>query len=150
MNMYDISDAKLNFAHFNSQYTIASICFGIIMIVFLWVRYPKDNPTLNSFRRFTTLTVLAAILDVIAAFCEFNGMYVPVALNLIMNTLSSMATALATFGYTKYVDSYVSNKRLTWISRINEVLLVAEGVLLLLNFFTRFFPDLFYIIKFQH
>ena len=71
MNMYDISDAKLNFAHFNSQYTIASICFGIIMIVFLWVRYPKDNPTLNSFRRFTTLTVLAAILDVIAAFLQY-------------------------------------------------------------------------------
>ena len=124
MIMHDMTSANYNFTYFNSQYTVASICFGIIMIVFLWVRYPKDNPTLIAFRRFSTLTVLAAFLDVLAAFCEYNGSKVPVLLNLTLNILSTMSTTVATFGYTKYVDSYVSNKRFIWLSRINEILLV--------------------------
>ena len=135
MLMHNMTSANYNFTYFNSQYTVASITFGIVMIVFLWVRYPKDNPTLNAFRRFTTLTVLAAALDVLAAFCEYNGSKVPVYLNLIMNMLSTLSTTFATFGYTKYVDSYVSNKRFVWMSRINEVLLVVESVLLIINFF---------------
>ena len=135
MIMHDMTSANYNFTYFNSQYTVASICFGIIMIVFLWVRYPKDNPTLIAFRRFSTLTVLAASLDVLAAFCEYNGSKVPVLLNLTLNILSTMSTTVATFGYTKYVDSYVSDKRFIWLSRINEILLVVEGVLLLINFF---------------
>ncbi len=135
MLMHDMTSANYHLTYFNSQYTVASITFGIVMIVFLWVRYPKDNPTLNAFRRFTTLTVIAAALDVFAAFCEYNGSKVPVILNLVMNILSSLATTFATFGYTKYVDSYVSNKRFVWMSRINEILLVAESVLLIINFF---------------
>ena len=135
MNMHELSDAGVNFTYFNSQYTIAAITFGIVMIVFLWVRYPKDNPTLVAFRRFTTATVIAAVLDVLAAFCEFNGTIVPIPVNLILNTLSSMATTIATFGYTKYVDSYVSNHRFIWFSRLNEIALVFESVLLVVNFF---------------
>ncbi len=135
MISHQLSDAGVNFMHFNSQYTVAAICFGIIMIVFLRVRYPKDNPTLNAFRRFTTITVIAAAFDVAAAFCEFNGNRVPIFLNLTLNIVSSMVTAFATFGYTKYVDSYVNDRRLTWISRINEMALIFEGLLLLINFF---------------
>ncbi len=136
MNMHQLSDAGLNFTHFNSQYTVASICFGIIMIVFLWVRYPKDNPTLNAFRRFTIVTVVAAAFDVAAAFCEFNSSVSPGWLTLILNVISSMVTALATFGYTKYVDSYVNDQRLIWISRFNEIVLVLEWALLVVTLFT--------------
>ena len=135
MNMHQLSDAGLNFMHFNSQYTVAAICFGIIMIVFLRVRYPKDNPTLNAFRRFTTVTVIAAAFDVAAAFCEFNSRVSPGWLTLILNVISSMATALATFGYSKYVDSYVNDKRLLWISRFNEIVLVFDSVLLVITLF---------------
>ena len=129
----DLKLLDYNFAHFNAQYTVASIGFGIIMIIFLEIRYPKDNPTLNAFRRFNIMTVVAAFFDVLAALTEYNGGFFSPIVTMGANTLSCFATSIAAFLYTLYVDSFVDNRKLRVLSFFNKVLLVLHLIALCLN-----------------
>lgn len=133
MLIMDLNLMDYNFAHFDAQYTVAAIGFGIIMIIFLELRYPKDNPTLNAFRRFNIMTVIAAIFDVLAAWTEYNGGAFWPIITMSTNTISCLATSCAAFLYTLYVDSYVDNKRLKVLSVFNKVILVLHVSALCLN-----------------
>ena len=129
----DLKLLDYNFAHFNAEYTVASIGFGIVMIIFLETRYPKDNPTLNAFRRFNIMTVVAAFFDVVAALTEYNGSLFSPFFTMGTNTLSCFATSIAAFLYSLYVDSFVDNRKLRVLSVFNKVLLVLHIIALCLN-----------------
>lgn len=135
----DSNVLDFDLAHFNAQYTVAAIGFGIIMIIFLEVRYPKDNPTLNAFRQFNILTVIAAFFDAVASFMEFNGTLFRPGMTMGFNTISCLATSIASFAYTLYVDSYVDNKRLKVLSVFNRCLLVLHVIALCVNQFYYFY-----------
>ena len=135
----DLEVMDYNFAHFNAQYTVAAIGFGIIMIIFLEIRYPKDNPTLNAFRRFNILTVLAAFFDVLAALTEYNGGFFPIPVIMGVNTVSCLTTSIAAFLYTLYVDSFVDNRKLHVLTVFNRVLLVLHIAALCLNQYLNYY-----------
>ncbi|MCR4674248.1 MAG: response regulator [Lachnospiraceae bacterium] len=129
----DLKVIDFDFAHFNAQYTVAAIGFGIIMIIFLEIRYPKDNPTLNAFRRFNIMTVIAAFFDALASFTEFNGILFNPSLTMGVNTISGLTTSVASFLYTRYVDSFVDNKKLRVLTVFNRLLLILHVIALLIN-----------------
>ena len=67
--------ASLDFSQFNADFSIASAAFGILACIFLLIRYPKANQTMELFRWFAISVTTAAVFDVAASF--FDSLHRP-------------------------------------------------------------------------
>ena len=131
--------SSFDISSYNVDYSIAAAAFGIVVVIFLAIRYPTANRTLQMFRWFSVALTLAALFDVGATFFEYNSFFFPAAVTVGINTASCVMTTAAAFFYSLYVDSFVDNRRLHFMTNINWMILMVHCSLLFVNLFRRMF-----------
>ena len=129
---------EFRFSAFNASYSVAAFLFGLILCLFLWIRYPKPDATLRTFRSFVTTITAGAILDVIASWAVYNIKLVPDFIVIGTHLLSCFASVTAAYLLVDYVHSYVKTSR-RHAQVINIIVLCAGYILQILNLFLGFY-----------
>ncbi len=122
----------------NMAYSTAAFLFGVVLSVFLWIRYQRADATLRAFRAFVTATTIGSLVDVFASYAVINCQQLPAAFVMFINTVSCLTTSTCAFLLVGYVHSYVKNPRV--IPKIfNGILVIINYLMHILNLFFGFY-----------
>ena len=123
---------------FNANFSVAAVLFGIVLSVFLWIRYTKADASMRAFRMFVLVTTISAALEIVANGFAHYSQSLPAGLVMFANMISGFGTATCAYLLVSYVYSYVKDMHV--VPRIiNIVILVVSFILQILNLRFHFY-----------
>ncbi len=106
---------------YNVSFDIASIIISFVIYITLRRSYYVEGIKQNAFRKYVLFVFLASVTDTITAYTITYGAYVPDFLNVVLNTIFQICSAMAIyFGYI-YIMVY-AKKRSRFITHTNKIL----------------------------
>lgn len=116
---------------YNIYFEVASVLVLFILLLFLRLQYNMQSKVNKEFLKLTVLALIANILDVVTAVTISYAEYVPVWLNVLLNTLFFLTMALACYQLMFYSEYYVyHNAKKSWFLRANQIMLIIYAVVL--------------------
>ena len=92
---------------YNISYEVASTIFLIILLFYIGLQYDTRSRLNKEFRKLTLFGLIATMLDVISAVTISYATVVPIAVNILLNTLYFLAVAALGYQLTYYNLFYV-------------------------------------------
>ena len=125
---------------YNISYEVASTIFLIILLFYIRLQYDTHSRLNQEFQKLTWFGLIATMLDVISAVTISYASVVPVAVNIILNTLYFISVAVLGYQLTYYNLFYVyRNSKTSAFMRFNQILICFYAVLLIYNIFSGCF-----------
>ena len=125
---------------YNISYEVASTIFLIILLFYIRLQYDTHSRLNTEFRKLTWFGLIATMLDVISAVTISYASVVPVAVNIILNTLYFISVAVLGYQLTYYNLFYVyRNSKTSAFMRFNQILICFYAALMIFNVFSGCF-----------
>ena len=125
---------------YNISYEVASTIFLIILLFYIGLQYDTRSRLNKEFRKLTLFGLIATMLDVISAVTISYATVVPIAVNILLNTLYFLAVAALGYQLTYYNLFYVyRDSKTSPFMRFNQILICFYAVLLIYNIFSGCF-----------
>ena len=121
---------------YNISYEVASCIFLVILLFYIKLQYDTSSKLNKEFRKLTWVGLIATILDVTSAITISYAGYIPIVVNILLNTLYFVAVAALGYRVLYYCLFYVygenSKKE---IIRFHQLVICIYFVVLTLNKF---------------
>ena len=125
---------------YNISYEVASTIFLIILLCFIRLQYDTHSRLNTEFQKLTRFGLIATMLDVTTAVTISYASVVPVAVNIILNTLYFISVAVLGYQLTYYNLFYVyRNSKTSAFMRFNQILICFYAALMIFNVFSGCF-----------
>ncbi len=122
---------------YNIDFDIAALGFIVLVYILMRLNYAQDTEQSKRFRSLMVMVGVATLLDILTAFTISNAAGVPVWLNLLLNSLYFFFSAYMSLCYVHYIALIAKGGRMVGKGLfVNNLLLGAYGVLLIVNLFT--------------
>lgn len=124
---------------YNIDFELAGLIFTLILYIHFCLYYSDQSEINKKFKALMLSLIIAEFMDVLTAVTISYGSVIPVALNVVANTLYFMSSFYLSYTLLQYVESYVrrSEGRKTGML-VHKVMLGIQFMLLVLNMFAGY------------
>lgn len=118
---------------YNIYFEVAATGYVALLLLYLYVEYPNASLSNQRYRQLVTWLLLADIMDVITARTIDFGAQIPPVINMVLNTLFFLTSAMMGLCYVRYLDSFLNTQKSgifhivgVWVIRIYTLLLLGN------------------------
>lgn len=120
---------------YNIYFGVAAIAFVVLLLIYLFVEYPKMSESNLRFRHMVLSLLISDIFDVATAITIDHGSSVPPLFNQILNTIFFIVSAYMALCYVRYIESFVKGGKLRKIFKPCLCIFIVYIIAMIGNFF---------------
>lgn len=121
---------------YNIYFEVAAVGFMGILLLYLYIEYPKASESNIRYRKWVTWILLSLIVDVVATRMTDYGDIIPPFVNILMSTFYFIITAGSFWGLARYLHSIIKSRFSDIYMKILNVLALIYSIFMLINIYT--------------
>ncbi|MDE7246934.1 MAG: HD-GYP domain-containing protein [Lachnospiraceae bacterium] len=124
---------------YNIDFELAGLIFIFVLYIHFCMYYSNQSEVNKTFKVLVRYLMLTELMDVVTAVTISYGSFIPVALNVVANTVYFTFSFCLSFSFQQYVERCVSQKKNEKKGMsFNRILLIIQLVLLFFNMFAGY------------
>ena len=125
---------------YNIFFGVSSFFIVLVILIYHCMQYSKNTELNKKFRILVELVLLSNLLDVVSAITISYYQYVPVWLNMVLNTTYFMVSIFLAYMLTEYVRTAIkSDTRRSFFYYMNQIILIIYMGSMILNMFGGYY-----------
>lgn len=121
---------------YNIYFEVAAVGFMGILLLYLYIEYPKASESNIRYRQWVTWILLSLIIDVVATRMTDYGYMIPPFVNILTSTFYFIITSGSFWGLARYLHSIIKGRFSNFYMNFINVLAIVYSIFMLINIYT--------------